>query len=40
MPNVKIKVANVSKIFGSHPQQALTLLKAGVAKEEILERTG
>lgn len=36
----KIKVENISKIFGSHPKQALRKLEAGSNKEEILKETG
>lgn len=39
--DVKVRVENVSKIFGSNPRgEALKLLREGVSKEEILERTG
>ncbi len=36
----KIEVNNLTKIFGSHPQQGLKLLKNGEQKDEILEKTG
>ena len=36
----KIEVRNIYKIFGEHPEQVLPLVKDGVSKEEILERTG
>ena len=37
----KVKIANVTKIFGDEPDgEALTLLRAGCSKEEIRERTG
>ncbi len=36
----KIRVDNISKIFGSHPEKALELLDKGLGKKEILERTG
>ncbi|SFL59452.1 glycine betaine/proline transport system ATP-binding protein [Gracilibacillus orientalis] len=36
----KIEVNNVTKIFGSHPQQGLKRLKDGEQKSEILEKTG
>jgi glycine betaine/proline transport system ATP-binding protein len=36
----KIVVQNLSKIFGSQPEQAMALLKQGKSKEDILERTG
>jgi len=36
----KIVVENLYKIFGSHPKKAMKLLKDGLNKEEILEKTG
>lgn len=36
----KLEVRNLYKIFGDHPQKALTLLKQGVEKDEIFSRTG
>ncbi len=36
----KIEVNNLTKIFGSHPQQGLKRLKDGEQKNEILEKTG
>ncbi|MGP4106731.1 quaternary amine ABC transporter ATP-binding protein [Virgibacillus sp. L01] len=36
----KIEVNNLTKIFGSHPQQGLKHLKNGKKKGEILEETG
>ncbi len=36
----KIEVNNVTKIFGSTPQQGLKRLKDGEGKSEILEKTG
>ncbi|MFY9397777.1 MAG: glycine betaine/L-proline ABC transporter ATP-binding protein [Desulfomonilia bacterium] len=36
----KIVVENLYKIFGRHPQKAMTLLKKGCTKEQILEKTG
>jgi glycine betaine/proline transport system ATP-binding protein len=38
--NEMIQVSNLFKIFGDRPHEALELLKRGVAKEEILARTG
>lgn len=35
----KIEVNNLTKIFGSHPQQGLKQLKNGETKEEILAKT-
>lgn len=36
----KIEVNNLTKIFGSHPQQGLKRLKSGEQKEDILAKTG
>ncbi len=36
----KIKVENLIKVFGSQPQTALTMLKNGADKGQILEETG
>jgi glycine betaine/proline transport system ATP-binding protein len=36
----KIVVKELYKIFGSHPEKALKLLKEGYTKDEILEKTG
>ena len=36
----KIRVENLTKIFGSRPHEALELLQKGVGKDEILKRTG
>jgi glycine betaine/proline transport system ATP-binding protein len=36
----KIEVTNLTKIFGSHPQQGLKRLKNGEQKEDILAKTG
>lgn len=36
----KIEINNLYKIFGDHPQSALSLLKKGKSKEEIFEETG
>lgn len=40
MPEAKIKVENVSKIFGKNPKQGLKLLDNGKSKQEILQETG
>lgn len=37
---LKIKVENVTKIFGKHPKRALRLLESGSSKQEILQQTG
>ena len=39
-PQVKISCQNVWKIFGPDPQNALTLIKDDMTKEEVLEKTG
>jgi glycine betaine/proline transport system ATP-binding protein len=36
----KIRVKNLSKIFGANPKKALDLLQKGLSKEEVLEKTG
>ncbi|MED4728227.1 glycine betaine/L-proline ABC transporter ATP-binding protein ProV [Aneurinibacillus migulanus] len=36
---LKIKVENVTKIFGKHPKRALRLLESGSSKQEILQQT-
>jgi glycine betaine/proline transport system ATP-binding protein len=36
----KIEVRNLAKIFGKKPQKALSLLKDGASKHEVLEKTG
>jgi len=36
----KIRVENVSKIFGRHPEKALELLQKGWSKQQIVEQTG
>jgi glycine betaine/proline transport system ATP-binding protein len=36
----KIKVENLSKIFGSHPERGIKLLEQGKSKEEIFKSTG
>lgn len=36
----KIKVKGVYKIFGNHPKKALKLVKKGLSKNEIFEKTG
>lgn len=38
--NVKIQVRNLSKVFGSHPKEALALRDKGLKRPEILEKTG
>ncbi|MEZ2720784.1 glycine betaine/L-proline ABC transporter ATP-binding protein [Paenalcaligenes hominis] len=37
---IKIKVRNLSKVFGSHPKRALELRQQGLKRPEILEKTG
>ena len=36
----QIKVENLYKIFGPKPKKGLELLKKGLGKEEVLEKTG
>lgn len=36
----KIKIENLTKIFGPHPKRALEMLDQGMSKAEILRRTG
>jgi glycine betaine/proline transport system ATP-binding protein len=36
---IKIKVEDLTLIFGKRKQEALALLKKGVSKEEILKKT-
>jgi glycine betaine/proline transport system ATP-binding protein len=36
----KLRVEHLYKIFGPHPRQAIDLIKKGLTKEEILEKTG
>ena len=40
MDNTKVRVENVTKVFGKHPQRALSLLKEEKSKSEILKETG
>ena len=35
----KIKVQNLTKIFGPHPEKAMEMLKKGASKDEIMEKT-
>jgi len=35
-----IRIENLHKIFGPHPERAFPLLKQGATKDEILEKTG
>ena len=37
---IKIKVRNLSKVFGSQPKRALELRQQGLKRPEILEKTG
>ncbi|WP_332651343.1 quaternary amine ABC transporter ATP-binding protein [Lysinibacillus sp. 54212] len=37
---VKIKIENVSKIFGSKPKKVISMIENGTSKEEILAKTG
>ena len=40
MGEVKIKVQNLTKIFGNKPEQGIELLKQGLSKNEIMDKTG
>ncbi len=40
MGEVKIKVENLTKIFGNKPEQGIELLKQGLTKNEIMDKTG
>ncbi|MEO2223607.1 glycine betaine/L-proline ABC transporter ATP-binding protein [Priestia megaterium] len=40
MENVKLKVKNITKVFGKNPSKAIDLLQKGKTKKEILEETG
>lgn len=37
---VKLKVENVSKIFGPRPKKVISMVEKGVPKDEILAKTG
>lgn len=37
---VKLKIENVSKIFGPRPKKVIPMIESGVPKEEILAKTG
>ncbi|MEY2892056.1 MAG: hypothetical protein RJA98_1964 [Pseudomonadota bacterium] len=38
--DAKIQVRALTKVFGAHPERALALLKEGVSKDDIFQRTG
>ena len=40
MVNIKIKVQNLSKIFGNKPENGLEMLRNGMTKDQIMEKTG
>ncbi|MCF8010591.1 MAG: glycine betaine/L-proline ABC transporter ATP-binding protein [Clostridiales bacterium] len=40
MDNIKVKVENLSKIFGPNPETIIEKVKSGISKEKILEETG
>ncbi|HKX45050.1 MAG TPA: glycine betaine/L-proline ABC transporter ATP-binding protein [Burkholderiaceae bacterium] len=40
MSRPKIQIRDLTKVFGSKPQQALTLLQQGLSKDEVFQRTG
>ena len=39
-PQVMLEVEHLTKIFGANPKRALPLLKQGVSKEDIFQKTG
>ena len=40
MNNIKIKVENLVKVFGHNPTKGVELLKQGLTKDKIMEKTG
>lgn len=36
----KIEVRKITKVFGKHPKEGVNMLKKGLTKEEILQKTG
>ena len=38
--SVKIKVRELTKIFGNNPKKGIKLLKEGKSKKEVLDQTG
>lgn len=40
MSRPKIQIRDLTKVFGTKPEQALTLLREGLSKDEIFQRTG
>ncbi|WP_455919351.1 quaternary amine ABC transporter ATP-binding protein [Priestia megaterium] len=40
MEHVKLKIQNITKVFGKNPSKAIDLLQKGKTKKEILEETG
>ena len=40
MADIKIKVDNLTKVFGNKPEKGLELLKEGLSKNQIMEKTG
>ncbi|NWN91727.1 glycine betaine/L-proline ABC transporter ATP-binding protein [Marinobacter adhaerens] len=38
--NVKIRVRNLSKVFGKHPKKALEMRDQGLSRSEIFDKTG
>ncbi len=37
---IKLKIQNLYKIFGPHPQRAMKMINSGKSKKEILDKTG
>ena len=40
MKKTKVKVRNLTKVFGDHPKKALDLLQQGISKTDIMKTTG
>jgi glycine betaine/proline transport system ATP-binding protein len=40
MSRPKIQIRDLTKVFGTRPEQALTLLREGLSKDDIFQRTG
>ncbi len=40
MPNTKIKIENLYKIFGRNSKDSIQLVENGMSKDELLEKKG
>ena len=38
--NIKIKISNLYKVFGSNPAAAMTHVRNGASKQDLLTNTG